>query len=412
MAAYNSVCRSGKLSLGCFLLFILFASFVLLRTVQNDVMDMYDCAVERGAATAAAASAERPAYAAKVASSDKSQYDGIPNDGVLQSSLGLTGTKNPLAGFGGFFDVAQLNIQNVHHDPPFFMTSTTPQGTIQSDYSGESHLFRLMTRVIQMALKLNPAEGPQVLDAGANQGWYSLTAGVSGARYVYSFEPQPHLQKIMRMSARLNLVDDRIFIYPNAVLDTRIKARVKMSGDGGIAHIVGKRDFEVESVRLDEIKRHLPSQPIAYLKVDIEGFEVAGIRSAAGLFEKSLVRNVVVEWGPPARWAQFKSSDVPAALSLLNDMHLRYGFELAVLPSAGFASLVEQKVGEVRNLGPVSQMIAIGVASYEALMTSLDTVGELYLWFYQPSDQLNIMLLEELENLPATYDATGRPQVD
>jgi hypothetical protein len=43
-------------------------------------------------------------------------------------------------------------------------------------------------------------------------------------------------------------------------------------------------------------------QPIHFLKIDVEGFELPALKSAAKLFENQLVENTVLEFGPPSRW--------------------------------------------------------------------------------------------------------------
>ncbi|KAG1218503.1 hypothetical protein G6F68_021572 [Rhizopus microsporus] len=43
-------------------------------------------------------------------------------------------------------------------------------------------------------------------------------------------------------------------------------------------------------------------QPVHFLKIDVEGFEVPALRSAARLYELGLIENTVLEFGPPSRW--------------------------------------------------------------------------------------------------------------
>ncbi|KAJ3010733.1 hypothetical protein HKX48_007220 [Thoreauomyces humboldtii] len=337
-----------------------------------------------------------------------SSYHAVPDDGICASSPGIPGQSGSKKPTTGLVDLGDFNIQEIKHQPGFFMSSLEPHGTLYNNYLGEAHLYRLMTKILHLATEMNPEEGPQVLDAGGNQGFYALAAAVSGARFVYSVEPQPNHQKAIRLGARLSSVDERIFIYPNAVFDK--KMTLSIAGDRGGAHIaVGKRGLEVKAIRLDKIVRHLPDQPVAFLKIDIEGFEVQGIRSASGLFEQKLVRNVVVEWGPPARWKEFHSTTVEDAILLLDDMHNLYGFELGVMPSIGFPKLLAAKFGTAVSFGSVSQMIKVDKSSYGELMTLSEEAGELYLWFYQPHDKLNKALFDEVASEARTYDAAGKP---
>lgn len=62
-----------------------------------------------------------------------------------------------------------------------------------------------------------------------------------------------------------------------------------------IDQAVDKEDVEVSESLLFR-------QPIHFLKIDVEGFELPALRSAAKLFENQLVENTVLEFGPPSRW--------------------------------------------------------------------------------------------------------------
>lgn len=60
-------------------------------------------------------------------------------------------------------------------------------------------------------------------------------------------------------------------------------------------------------------------EDVALLKMDVEGFEPAVLRSAAHLFERHHVDNVVMEYSPGAyeangKWADYK--EVPGMLTL------------------------------------------------------------------------------------------------
>ena len=62
---------------------------------------------------------------------------------------------------------------------------------------------------------------------------------------------------------------------------------------------------------------------VAFLKVDVEGFELHAIPSSKTLLESKQVENLLVEFGPPQRWHSAAKDTAKDGLALLRNMHVR-----------------------------------------------------------------------------------------
>lgn len=91
--------------------------------------------------------------------------------------------------------------------------------------------------------------------------------------------------------------------------------------------------------------------PIHFLKIDVEGFELHALESATKLFEKNLVEHAVLEFGPPNRWDvtfeanlsldQKRTRSIAQCKRILHKMVEEYGFDAYVLPSIGWPNTVK-----------------------------------------------------------------------
>jgi FkbM family methyltransferase len=139
-----------------------------------------------------------------------------------------------------------------------------------------------------LARELRP--GAVFFDAGANAGFFSLAALalVGPAGRCVSIDPDPDNCASIREQQELNRLGNWT-VVPAAVADApgrRVFSRVRPGHVGG--HLrelrdfeLATEDFEVEAVTLDALaERHGPPD---FLKIDVEGAEIAALRGAAGL---------------------------------------------------------------------------------------------------------------------------------
>ena len=134
-------------------------------------------------------------------------------------------------------------------------------------------------------------EGDVVVDIGANFGWYTTLfakcVGRSGA--VHSFEPFPRTFQILRENVELNGLDASVHL--NNVCVGEEAGEVVMACDGasesGLAHVATSETMNtvtVSAVRLDDALDGLLGK-IAYLKMDIEGFELFALKGMPELLQ-------------------------------------------------------------------------------------------------------------------------------
>ena len=135
------------------------------------------------------------------------------------------------------------------------------------------------------------------LDVGSNIGNHAVFFGLFCADHVVAIEPNPRLHLILRRNIDTNALGERTTIVPVGISDTDVVGAMALRdehhGNIGASHIIsgpsaaagaGER---VELRRLDdliaELAPSLPSLPITFLKIDVEGMEMGVLRSATTL---------------------------------------------------------------------------------------------------------------------------------
>ncbi|SAL95577.1 hypothetical protein [Absidia glauca] len=336
-----------------------------------------------------------------------------------------------------------------------------------------------------------------MIDAGSNHGLFSMVAGVSGAHAI-AFEPQTHLRSVINFGIRVNQISDRVRVLPFAVLDGY--RELHMSGfevdDGGIGSLDynnANSAINTQTIRLDAIpsydllytfnqgrpiqktlmypeelgseyagalKKGLANEkqgiktdkvmpehvsfrdPIHFLKIDVEGFELHALESAAKLFEANLVEHAVLEFGPPNRWdvtfeegldvAEKRRRSVAQCKRVVRKMIDDYGFDIYVLPSIGWANTVtflakhgydfshgeasgnkivhrlksydfdgnglehdefEQEMQAKNNV--ITEYVPLPSQVMEQYMEELESIGEVYLWFAKRDSPLTKVILAQ-----------------
>ncbi|CAO3588021.1 unnamed protein product [Absidia cylindrospora] len=295
----------------------------------------------------------------------------------------------------------------INSKPDVFIASDGHFGSIVNHYNREHRIYSLMKWILRVHRRDPKRSTPLVMiDAGSNHGLFSMVAGASGAHAI-AFEPQTHLRSVINFGIRVNQISDRVRVLPFAVLDGY--RELHMSGfevdDGGI----GSLDYNnvnsainTQTIRLDAIPSYdllytynqgrpiqktlvypeelgpeyagalqkglanekqglktdkvMPEHvsfrdPVHFLKIDVEGFELHALESASKLFEANLVEHVVLEFGPPNRWdvtfqegldvAEKRKRSIAQCKRVLRQMIDQYGFDVYILPSLGWDNTVK-----------------------------------------------------------------------
>lgn len=131
------------------------------------------------------------------------------------------------------------------------------------------------------------------LDVGANIGYYSVLAAAKGlATKVMAFEPDARNLDQFRRNIDLNGVGDRVEVVPKAVAGSSGTARflpgpAGSTGQSKLTAEVGERTQAVDCVALDDAVQ-VRGQRV-FVKIDIEGGELAAVDGMAGLIKGNRV---------------------------------------------------------------------------------------------------------------------------
>lgn len=141
-----------------------------------------------------------------------------------------------------------------------------------------------LLRYMRFALRNRPG---CIADVGANIGNHSVFYGVVMKRPVLCFEPNPGVFDILKSNLDINKVRHTAFKLglgdePGSfVVDDQ---HLAADGNVGAARLLASDDGDIEVSSLDhllpEIEQGLGDQPLAAIKVDIEGMEPAMLRGA------------------------------------------------------------------------------------------------------------------------------------
>lgn len=177
-------------------------------------------------------------------------------------------------------------------------------------------------------LKHIVAKGMRVLDIGANIGYYSLIfaelVGADGS--VYAYEPDPDNYVVLLRNIQLNGYRNIVAVPKAVSADNRTISLYKNNGNRGDHRIYESDDgvrtrITVDAVRLDDAFK--PGTRFDFIKMDIQGAEVAAFEGMERLLQDNPGIRIVVELMPE----QYSRSghDVVLFLKQLTQLH---GFRL------------------------------------------------------------------------------------
>jgi len=214
--------------------------------------------------------------------------------------------------------------------PPLQLLATCIN-CLERHFEREGDLLKLMKGIVRR--EIATVESALVIDVGANHGAYTLVAAALDADVV-AVEPQKGMIANIVASAERNRLGPRIHVHQNAILDIRGGARITAGegvADGGLATVAmadaGEGDFC--ALTLDDVIRN---RVVSFVKIDVEGTELRVLRSSFRSFAASLVRNVLVEFGPPRKWMEVSQQTNRDAMTVLSKMQ-RLGFQMWLTPS-------------------------------------------------------------------------------
>lgn len=134
--------------------------------------------------------------------------------------------------------------------------------------------------------KVKLEKGDYVIDAGANVGMFPIFASqrVNQKGKVFSFEPIPRVQKLLRRNIKLNGIKNTELI-PFALGEEKAKLRLSVPPNNKLAASSGFFDrggeeIKAKQISLDHFVEQNDLPKVDFIKADIEGMERNFLRGA------------------------------------------------------------------------------------------------------------------------------------
>jgi len=134
-------------------------------------------------------------------------------------------------------------------------------------------------------------QGDVIVDVGANFGWYTTLFGKcsSPGGKVISYEPSPHSYRILTENIELNKMETAIDARALCVGEFSGTTTLEQgfASESGLSHVVADKTestYDVKVVALDEDLNEEIGK-IAYIKIDVEGYEYRTLRGARRIID-------------------------------------------------------------------------------------------------------------------------------
>ncbi len=153
------------------------------------------------------------------------------------------------------------------------------------------------------------------IDMGGNHGFYSYFLAKQNCT-VEMFEVQRDLIEVEKASVFLNHMEHEVLIHNLGVSDTDSKMHI--NGAGGTAFLTNSptaNSYTVSVTSADKCLFHRPKH-YAFVKIDVEGFEVRALHGLAETVANTVIEGFLIEIGP-GRWDR-ASLTVPQGSELIS----------------------------------------------------------------------------------------------
>ena len=143
------------------------------------------------------------------------------------------------------------------------------------------------------------------LDIGANQGLYSICAGLNRhCQRVYAFEPVPNVVHLLHQNLALNGVADKCEVVQKAVSDKSGDVEITIhSNHSGVASIaqgkVGGASTSrkiIQTINAEGLEAIIQTSPLPiYVKIDVEGHEEVVVKELLNCSFSGQIREIFYE---------------------------------------------------------------------------------------------------------------------
>lgn len=154
-------------------------------------------------------------------------------------------------------------------------------------------------------IKKEIEQGMNVLDLGANIGWFTLWFSklVGDSGHVYSFEPDPDLFAVLKENVELNKLKN-VSTFQIAVSNRSGKGRLSLNPTQQAAnrldsHMMNKKTIEVDTISIDDFCKQNQVN-IDFVKMDVEGSEPKVFEGMKNLILSNPKIKIIAEFCPSA----------------------------------------------------------------------------------------------------------------
>jgi len=230
------------------------------------------------------------------------------------AALGLgVGSQDHLDAIVRFKRLSHGDFITTTTDPSFQIKASSSSATQDRLASTEvKNLVRLVTAVVRKQNTFR--RRAVVVDVGAGEGTFTLLAARLGAE-VLAVEPDAARLGNLIVAAEQNRLQRRIHVYPIQATDVPSN-RTRTDGGGTCV------------ATLDAIVQR---RSVALLLIDVDGYELAALRSAQQLFRSAQVRFVLAYIGPVKKWTKLTQQRERDGVEAL-EMMRRFGYTAWVPP--------------------------------------------------------------------------------
>lgn len=158
-----------------------------------------------------------------------------------------------------------------------------------------------------------------VFDIGSNMGFYTIWMSkflVQGK--IHAFEPDPENFKRLQKNIALNNFQNLVEANQSAVsdVDGELWFTSGLDGENHIVDLNLQNTLSIKSQKLDSyVYQHHISTSIAYMKIDVEGFEYAVLKGANSILINKQIEIIQLEIN---KTIKYSGKDIDHLLTLLN----------------------------------------------------------------------------------------------
>jgi FkbM family methyltransferase len=219
------------------------------------------------------------------------------------------------------------------HDRAIFLNYDSFQSMwLMYNYYVDWEEFNLISKFLQA--------NDQVFDIGANMGFYTIWMSrfISGG-IIHSFEPDAGNYRRLQKNIDLNNLQTRVITNKKAAgdIDGEISFTTGLDGENHIVDSPASNTVTILSERIESYVNQRQIRAIAYMKIDVEGYEYSVLKGAATLLENKEIDIIQLEINKTISNSGKNADHVLALLNQYQYLLCSYDVSENQLTASGFS---------------------------------------------------------------------------